>query len=208
MRVKVCGIARTEDLRELASLGIDYCGFIFYEGSPRYVADKISGKDARALSGKIKKTGVFVNAQAKDILRLAEEYELDLVQLHGDEPPEFCTGLGRTVPVMKAFRIAEDFDMEKELKPYAGSADYFLFDAPGKKYGGHGVSFNWDKLQAYEGDTPFFLGGGIGPEHAALIRQLDHPRLYAADINSRFETRPGEKDMERIKQFLWDLNIS
>lgn len=208
MRVKVCGITRTEDLRELAALGVDYCGFIFYKGSPRYMADKISGSEAVAFSGKIKKTGVFVNAAAEDILRFTREYELDLVQLHGDESPEFCREIRNSIPVMKAFRVGEDFDMEKELAPYSGAVDYFLFDAPGKIYGGHGVSFDWKKLETYRGDTPFFLSGGIRPEYASDIRKLSHPRLYAVDINSRFEMKPGEKDITRIKQFLWDLNIS
>lgn len=206
MLLKVCGITREEDLQQITDLGIGYCGFIFYEKSPRYVADKLSAGNVRKFSGKIKKTGVFVNASREDIMRRVKEYELDLVQLHGEESPEFCGEVRSFIPVMKAFRITEEFDIEKELVPYREKADYFLFDAPGKIYGGHGITFNWNKLPEYRMDIPFFLSGGISPEHAPAIRQLDHPRLFATDINSRFETKPGEKDINKVKQFLWDLN--
>ena len=208
MYLKVCGITRESDLQELTALQADYCGFIFYEKSPRYMVGKLLPRVAKKFSGKIKKAGVFVNATEEEIRGAIKDYELDLVQLHGEETPEFCGRIRQYLPVMKAFRISGEFDFDQELKPYTGVCDYFLFDAPGAAYGGNGRAFDWWKLREYTLDTPFFLSGGISPEHAAAIRDFEHPRFYGIDINSRFENSPGKKDIGRIKNFLWDLNIT
>lgn len=204
--MKVCGLTSAEDVRRLAGLGVAYAGFIFYDRSPRFAEGKLEAEALRAVSG-IRKVGVFVNAAPDYILSMKEKYGLDLLQLHGDETPEDCRLLRMEVPVIKAFRLRTKEDMRLP-EAYQEVSDYFLFDAPGRLYGGNGTLFNWALLQDYRLHVPFFLSGGIGPEQAAGLREFAHPALHAIDINSRFETAPGKKNMEDIKRFLWDLNIS
>lgn len=195
-----------EDLRVAEKLGFDYAGMIFYEKSPRFVQGKLSPEEAKSCSG-IKKIGVFVNADKSYILQQIDHYQLDLIQLHGDESPEFCATLRKQIPVMKAFRIKAIEDLQK-ASGYEGCCDYFLFDSPGKLYGGNGTTFEWNLLKKYDGYTPFFLSGGIGQEEIPALKNFDHPKWLGIDINSRFETAPGIKDKTILKQFLWDLNIS
>ncbi len=154
----------------------------------------------------IKKVGVFVNAEETYILKKVEEYGLDLLQLHGEESPALCRRLRKHLPVVKVFKISAEEDIE-EAKQYAGVCDYFLFDAAGKLYGGNGVLFKWELLEKYSGDTPFFLSGGIGLEEIPLLNKFAHPSWMAVDVNSQFEDAPGIKNIEKIKQFLWDLNF-
>ncbi len=187
-------------------MSITYAGFIFYEGSPRFVKDQLDPKEVKKQKGLIK-TGVFVNAKENYILTRAKQYGLDLLQLHGDESPELCSTLRKKLPVMKAFRIRSKADFQK-VATYENSCDYFLFDTPGRLYGGNGITFDWSLLRHYKGDNPFFLSGGIGPGEVNSIKDFKHPAWKAVDINSRFETAPGIKNIKAIKQFLWDLNIS
>lgn len=206
IKTKVCGLTRPEDLQAAASLGFDYAGMIFYEKSPRFAGEKLSSAEVKKCPG-IQKVGVFVNAAAAYILKQVEHYGLDLIQLHGNEPAETCAALRKKVPVMKAFRIRTREDLHK-VAAYEPVCDLFLFDSPGKFYGGNGTVFQWDLLQHYEGTTPFFLSGGIGLHEVPALKMFDHPKWIGIDVNSRFETGPGVKDKATLKQFLWDLNIS
>nr|WP_295872162.1 phosphoribosylanthranilate isomerase [uncultured Chitinophaga sp.] len=202
MRIKVCGITRAADLQGLTDNQVDYAGFIFYEKSPRFAANKIDARTVRETTG-IRKVGVFVNATAEQIQRTVADYALDMVQLHGDETPAFCATIRETVPVIKAFRIGDNADWETLLAPYVPVTDYFLFDtASVKGYGGTGERFNWELLQQYPFDHPFLLSGGITPEDADIIRELELPALFAVDINSKFEDAPGIKNMEKVTLFV------
>lgn len=204
IKIKVCGLSRYDDMEQLPELGIEYGGMIFYDQSPRYAEGKINAEKVKSFN-KIKKVGVFVNAEKDFILRKADKYNLDLIQLHGNESPEFCYGLKKYLPVIKAFKVKGRDDLNITEK-YAGSCNYFLFDSPGKLYGGNGELFNWSALESYLGDTLFFLSGGIGLNEVQSLKSFRHPCLFAVDVNSRFEMRPGEKNIQAIKQFVWDLN--
>ncbi len=205
MRIKVCGITRAADLQGLTDNQADYAGFIFYEKSPRFAANKIDARTVRETTG-IRKVGVFVNATAEQIQRTVADYALDMVQLHGDETPAFCAAVHETTPVIKAFRIGDNVDWQTLLAPYIPVTDYFLFDtASVKGYGGTGERFNWELLQQYPFDHPFLLSGGITPEDADIIRGLELPALFAVDINSKFEDVPGVKNMEKVKLFVTEM---
>ncbi|NLR65980.1 phosphoribosylanthranilate isomerase [Chitinophaga varians] len=205
MRIKVCGITRAADLQGLTDNQADFAGFIFYEKSPRFAANKIDARTVRETAG-IRKVGVFVNATAEQVLRTVADYALDMVQLHGDETPAFCAAIRETVPVIKAFRIGDNVDWQTLLTPYIPVTDYFLFDtASVKGYGGTGERFNWELLQQYPFEHPFLLSGGITPEDAEIISELKLPALFAVDINSKFEEAPGVKNMEKVKLFLAEI---
>ncbi|WP_343690177.1 phosphoribosylanthranilate isomerase [Chitinophaga sp.] len=200
MQLKVCGITRKDNLEKLVELGVHYAGFIFYEKSPRFVGNKLDARTVRETKG-ILKVGVFVNAPLEQVKQLISSYGLHLVQLHGDEDPAYCAALQSLVPVIRAFRIGEDVDWAM-LEAYVAVTNYFLFDtAAGQAYGGTGKRFNWELLNSYPYDHPFFLSGGIGPEQLEDLLAFEHPALFAADVNSKFETAPGVKDMDKVQQF-------
>jgi phosphoribosylanthranilate isomerase len=205
MKLKVCGLKHEQNIKELMQLPIDYMGFIFHKKSPRFVAEKLSFDFMRTIQKHIEKIGVFVNETNYSIFNHVAHYDLDMVQLHGDETPEICAELKTQVKVMKAFQVIDGFDF-KQLEKYVPFVDFFLFDSPTAAYGGSGKLFNWQVLKKYNYDTPFFLSGGISEEHIKDIKQLNISQLAAIDINSKFETEPGLKDLNQIKQFILKLN--
>jgi phosphoribosylanthranilate isomerase len=187
---------------EVAAKGPDMMGFIFFPGSPRYMANHLTPKDVKSLPLDIIKTGVFVNESSYEILRIAELYQLDAIQLHGTETPGACKVLNNAgYQVLKAFCINDDFAFE-QTKPYSPSCRFFLFDAFGTSYGGNGIRFNWEKLQTYNEHTPFLLSGGLAEEDVSELKKLNHPLLAGVDINSKFEIQPGEKDPVKIERFI------
>ncbi|MGX5819532.1 phosphoribosylanthranilate isomerase [Chitinophaga lutea] len=202
MKLKVCGITRREDLAALADLGVDYAGFIFYNKSPRFAGNKLDGRTVREFGDRIGKVGVFVNAEPAQVLQTVKDYGLDMVQLHGGESIAVCQQLRLQVPVVKVFHVGDSADAYLNAAPYLPVSDYFLFDTASKDYGGTGRQFDWSLLDAYSFDKPFFLSGGIGPDDAEAVQRWRHPLLFALDVNSRFETSPGVKDMDRVAQFL------
>ncbi|GHU62063.1 N-(5'-phosphoribosyl)anthranilate isomerase [Bacteroidia bacterium] len=201
MKIKVCGMKISENIKELTTLPIDLMGLIFYEKSPRY-AGNLDAKTLETLPPAIQKTGVFVNATQAYILEKVAQFDLQAVQLHGNESPDFCRELqSLNIKVIKAFQIRETEDFE-QCDSYKNACDYFLFDTKSSQYGGSGKKFDWNILSSYKGDNGFFLSGGIGEDDAETIRQLRHPRLYAIDLNSRFEIEPGLKDLDKLKNFI------
>ncbi|MCL1933985.1 MAG: phosphoribosylanthranilate isomerase [Candidatus Azobacteroides sp.] len=205
MKIKVCGMKDPENIRALAELPIDLMGLIFYEKSPRCVNDWDADR-INALSLTIPKVGVFVNASLEVILDKMERFRLQSVQLHGKESPDFCRALReKNILIIKAFQIKTIEDWET-CRLYEDCCDYFLFDTPTHGYGGSGNKFDWEMLSAYTGATSFFLSGGIAPEDAEKINRLNFPQLIAIDLNSRFETAPGIKDINSIRKFLSGLN--
>jgi phosphoribosylanthranilate isomerase len=204
MNVKICGLREPDNIEAILPLAPDYLGFIFYERSARYAGRHLDPWFARELRGP-KKVGVFVNEKQAEVERTVERYGLDLVQLHGEESPALCeqlrtSGLG----VIKVFSVGEAFDFAA-LAAYEPYVDYFLFDTKGKLPGGNGYVFNWQVMATYPSAVPFFLSGGIGPDHQEAVRQLDFPQLHALDINSQFEVKPGRKDVEKLRTFLSSL---
>ena len=188
-----------ENIREVEALGIDMMGFIFWPKSSRYVSERPD-----YLPKHVKRVGVFVNEDPEQVKRLAADYRLDYIQLHGQESPEQISRLSPLtshLSIIKAFNIATAEDL-LQTQPYEGVADLFLFDTKGKSVGGNGEKFDWDVLDAYHGSTPFLLSGGIGPDDAERVNAFHHPKCIGIDLNSRFELSPGLKDVNKLKEFL------
>lgn len=189
-----------ENIRALETLGIDWIGFIFYPPSKRYV-DIIPSY----LPKEAERVGVFVNESLATIVDKVALFSLDIVQLHGDESPELCKQLmNKQVKVMKAFGVTTIFPAEK-VAQYEDSCGYFLFDTQTSAYGGSGKKFDWNILQNYQGNTPFLLSGGIGPDDISAIQEFSHPLCIGVDINSQFELTPANKDIQSIQQFIKSL---
>lgn len=152
--------------------------------------------------GAIKKVGVFVNDDPAKVISLCRQNNLDIAQLHGEETPTDCLRVKQSgFEVFKAFSVDETFDFNA-LEAYAGCCDFFLFDTKGHLPGGTGRKFDWQLLDNYQLDIPFFLSGGIRPEDLDSIREFYHPRLYGIDINSGFELSPALKDVAKVQQFI------
>jgi phosphoribosylanthranilate isomerase len=195
MKLKVCGLKYPDNIKQIAELDPDYMGFIFYEGSKRFVGDDFVMPE---ISDKIKKSGVFVNSTIDRILYNVHKHKLDLVQLHGDEDSSFCEQLSEHVKVIKAFGVDDNFDL-KILDKYKNSCSFFLFDNKTENYGGSGKPFNWDVLKEYDNSLPFFIAGGMDLEKFRKIEALDL-NVYGVDVNSRMEIKPGYKDIIKIIQ--------
>lgn len=207
MKIKVCGIKDPNNLVSLSHLAIDMIGFNFYAKSKRFVAEDTFSKETLAnVSPSIKKVGVFVNASLKELKEKQAQYGLDYLQLHGDEDVVFLEAAQAIAPVIKVFRISEDFDFSSTT-PFE-QADLFLFDTYTKDYGGSGQRFDWKKLNAYKGSTPFLLAGGIQESDSSRLINLEHPQLIAVDINSGFEIAPGLKNIKLINTFTEQLKPS
>ena len=191
MKIKICGLKFESNILGLSKLEPDYMGFIFWEKSKRLVIDSTPNLSQT----KIKKTGVFVNADFEKIKDKVRVHKLEAIQLHGLESPEFCEKIKNLgVEIIKAFSIDENFNFNV-LEKYELCSDYFLFDTKGKSPGGNGISFDWEILRNYKYEKKFFLSGGIGIESINAIKKiknLDLP-LFCVDINSRFELNPGKK---------------
>ena len=203
MIVKVCGMREAENIRAIEALGVDWMGFIFWEHSSRSVSQRPAYLPTRA-----KRVGVFVDAPLDVVCQHVETFGLDVVQLHGSESPAYLhdlrTALAGAVLIVKAFSIATRDDL-LQTSLYEGLADYFLFDTKAQLVGGNGRKFDWAVLAHYDGSTPFLLSGGIGPDDASRLSAFSHPRLAGIDLNSRFEAAPALKNVELLKQFLYDI---
>lgn len=205
MRVKVCGMTQPEQVTQLADMGVSFAGFIFYPKSPRYVFKHMTTTQIRK-ENNINKVGVFVNASIEEVLHMVDECRLHLVQLHGDENPKYCEKIADYVSVVKAFRLSDNDSVEWMIRPYMDCCDMFMFDTMGAGYGGTGKKFDWSVLQGTEVGKPFFLSGGIEPGDEAKLREFQQEpaakALFAVDINSKFETSPGYKDMDLVRGFV------
>jgi phosphoribosylanthranilate isomerase len=199
MKIKVCGVTQKDQIEILDQESSIYLiGFIFFENSPRYYNTKPTSVFNK------KKVGVFVNESEEFIIKTAENHQLEFIQLHGSECPETCERLRENFKVLKAVGIHSKADFLK-LKDYENSVDYFLFDTKTIKHGGSGEKFNWDLLNEYSLNIPFFLSGGISIEDVQIIKDLKHPKIYGVDINSKFEMAPGIKNIEKINAFIKHL---
>ena len=285
--IKVCGMRDAQNIREVAALGVNLIGLIFYPKSPRYVESissdagiipdyssltpdplpegegrnmldkqlkeeetKGETRNKQPVSAQLKSTqskapfnkvttplslgegqgdeavegqggeaaipkfvGVFVNDMPQNIVTAVYNYHLSYVQLHGDESPVMIDNLRRTlvpdiapqIKIIKAISVSSAEDL-KRCEPYEGHVDLFLFDTKCKGYGGSGQKYDWSVLEAYTGQTPFLLSGGIGPDDADRLRDFHHPQCVGIDLNSKFETTPGMKDINLLQNFLHQLN--
>ena len=205
MRIKVCGMTSAAQVHQLDELGVEFAGFIFYPKSPRFVHKQMDTAAIKAIKGNINKVGVFVNANADELLKKVDDCGLYLVQLHGDETPRYCEKIANYITVVKAFRLSEDDNIEWKIREYMDVVDMFLFDTEGAGYGGTGKKFNWDKLKGLNIRKPFFLSGGIQPDDVenleAFSKETVSTNLFAIDINSKFEEYPGMKNIDKVKLF-------
>ncbi|HXB42265.1 MAG TPA: phosphoribosylanthranilate isomerase [Bacteroidia bacterium] len=204
MKLKVCGLNNRENILQVLECKPDYIGFIFYDKSPRFIGE-LSADFVKSIS-LAKKVGVFVNENEGHILDCVSQYELDYVQLHGDESPEFSKRINKVVPVIKAFQVDDTFDFSFP-KAYEQNCEFFLFDSKSKNYGGSGKSFNHEKLDEYILNKPVFLSGGLNlniTEDILYLQSL-HPNVVALDVNSKFEIAPGVKDEKKIKMLIEKL---
>lgn len=201
MKIKVCGMRDAANLAELIELKPDFVGFIFYDKSPRYVGELLNEEFVRSIPKPIKKVGVFVNANLDYILRIVKKYDLQYVQLHGHETPDFCRNLKtRGINIIKAFSISETFNFWS-LNNYKPHCDYFLFDAKGSEPGGNGIAFDWNILKRYDAEKPFFLSGGLSLENIEEVAKLNM-RVFGLDVNSKFEKEPALKDIDKLRQLI------
>ena len=194
-----------DNIREVSSLHPDFMGFIFYPNSPRYVG-QLDAVSLTSLPTSIKKTGVFVNENLENILTAISKYNLDAVQLHGADNKKLCRKISQEAKTMviKVFPIMDASNF-RVTGDYEEVADYFLFDTKTDLYGGSGQKFNWNILQEYKGNKPFLLSGGIGADDVKAIRKIEHPKMIGVDLNSRFEIKPGLKNVALLSQFIEEL---
>jgi len=230
--IKICGMKFQENILAVTALQPDYLGFIFYDKSARFF-DGESRDFVTKLPKSIKKVGVFVNASLEYIIEKIQQYDLQAVQLHGDESVEFCaklksqfcnaefisasqTNIDETlkqvqgdIEIIKVFSIKSEFNFDK-LTAYEAVCDYFLFDTKGKNPGGNGYTFNWEVLKDYPSTKPYFLSGGIGLDEVekvlSFLKENESKYCYAIDVNSKFEIEPGLKDIDKLKEFKKKLN--
>lgn len=212
-KLKVCGLTKLNQIQELISMKVDFLGFIFYEKSPRYVLNHLTLEDISKIDHP-GKTGVFVNTSIEKILEIAEKAQLNFIQLHGDEDYDFIVELRNAlkpeIKIIKAIRIgsdnSENRDKMEQIFYHPTTADhtqpisYYLFDTDSKAFGGTGQQFDWNLLNTFEIPIPYFLSGGISEENVENIKDLQQ-KPFALDINSKFETEPGNKDLSKIKKF-------
>ena len=220
MKIKVCGMRDAENIQQVIALGVNMIGLIFWPKSPRYVQSfstnagiipdlknpaikDISNPDASYV-------GVFVDEMPQNVVTHAYNYKLDYIQLHGNESPIYIDNLRKTlvpdilpnVKIIKALSINEKSDVLK-WKTYEGHVDMFLFDTKSTQtVGGTGKHFDWSLINMYDGNIPFLLSGGIGPDDAEVVKSFKHPMCVGIDLNSRFEKEPGMKDVDKLKAFL------
>lgn len=211
MKLKICGMKLFENIQAVAALQPDYMGFIFYEKSKR----NFDG-DIPSLPKDIKKVGVFVDENSDKIIEKIKKYNLQAVQLHGDESAEDCKLLRQKlielniqkIEMIKVFSVGDDFNFNL-LEAYESVADYFLFDTKGKEKGGNGITFDWKLLEKYPSQKPYFLSGGIGLESVENLKTFSQSPIskycFAIDVNSRFEEAPGFKNIENLKKFKHNL---
>ncbi|NQV76472.1 MAG: phosphoribosylanthranilate isomerase [Bacteroidetes bacterium] len=211
MKIKVCGMRDSSNIIDLAQLKPDYLGLIFYSQSKRFAAN-LDKDILSSLPDTIKLTGVFVNETIDEIISKIDEYDLNAVQLHGSESVIYCQQLKellrvrlpfKKLEIIKAFGISPGFDFN-QLTQFNDVADYFLFDTKTAEHGGSGVAFDWKILDQYSGLKPYFLSGGLSPVNISEISNLKPEKLYAIDLNSKFEFDPGLKDISSLK-FVFEL---
>ena len=200
--IKVCGMTDASNIRQVAKTGVDWIGMIFWQPSSRCCHDP---GVAQTIPEGIQRVGVFVDEEVETIVRRTEECGLNRVQLHGRETATSIRQLRQRLPqgveIIKAISILTLDDMAL-AKAYEPLADYLLFDTKCETVGGSGRQFDWSILNHYQGQRPFLLSGGIGPDDARRLAAFSHPQLAGYDLNSRFETAPGIKNVEALQRFL------
>jgi phosphoribosylanthranilate isomerase len=215
LKIKVCGMREAANIQAVGFLPIHFMGFIFYEKSSRFVTDDID--TISTCPEDLTRVGVFVDADIDFVLEKIDKHELNAVQLHGKEAPQYLEDFStklkaklrmeaiNDIEIIKAFSVDEHFDFNV-LKPYKGLVNYFLFDTKTPQHGGSGQKFDWSILTKYDLDIPFLLAGGISEHDVDLVKSLKINQLYGLDLNSKFEISPALKDVGKLRKFLDNLS--
>lgn len=205
MNIKVSGITQFKQLKQLDALDIEFAGLNFCKNSKRFIGNTLTADEIREADFDIKKTGVFVNQEYDEIMEISGNFELDVIQLHGEETAQLCKKLSRENELIKTFHINENFakNLDEILKPYDETCDYYLFHYTDEKreINSSGKKFDWSILLKYKIEKPFFIAGGISLEDAPILKKFDHPDFFGIDINSAFETATGVKDLMKVLLF-------
>jgi len=209
LKLKVCGLTQLSQIRELVALKIDFLGFIFYERSPRSALNHLTLEEISKInhSGKV---GVFVNETIENIIDISEKADLNLIQLHGDENQEYILklrqSLNEKIQIIKVIRIGNQTieELRNTINQQPITNNYLLFDTDSKAFGGTGNTFDWQILDQVTMNKPYFLSGGISLENIHQTSSIQK-QPFAIDVNSKFETEPGIKDVEKIKKFIYTL---
>lgn len=214
-----------ENISAVTELGIDLIGLIFWEKSPRNVQqlhvcagiipDRAGEQSSTIKDSKVKFVGVFVDEMPQNIVTRVYNYHLDFIQLHGNESVVYIDNLrcslvpdiAPDVKIIKALSIREADDV-KRWREYEGHVDMLLFDTKCKCVGGSGEKFDWSVLEGYDGNIPFILSGGIGPEDAERVKNFSHPMCVGIDLNSKFEDEPALKNIDKLKTFISEISDS
>ncbi len=201
MQLKVCGLREYKNIREVTDGATpDFIGFIFFDKSPRCVDEEALLEIIPSIPTGTQKVGVFVDATTELMLEKAHKYQLDYLQLHGNEPVKQCKELEeKGQKIIKAFGIRPQFDFD-QLQYYAPYVSYFLFDTKGEQEGGNGYTFDWQILTSYDQKVPFFLSGGISLDNVEQVKKFLHLNIFALDVNSKFEIAPGLKDVAKLTE--------
>jgi len=198
-KIKICGLTNTEDARRAEELGADYLGFVFFQKSPRTISQETVSKIKEALRGKAETVGLFFNEKILRVKEIARNCRLDVLQLHGDEEPQYVSELKREFKVIKTFRVKKGFDFS--VMDQYGMADFFLFDTLKKGMaGGTGVSFDWDMLAGRSFAKPIFLAGGLKPSN--VKEAIEKVRPFSVDVSSGVEESPEKKDFNKMETFI------
>lgn len=202
--IKICGMRDADNVHHVAALTPMLMGFIFYEKSPRNALG-IDPNIVKSLPSFVNPVGVFVNASITEIQNTTSKYGINIVQLHGMESPEFCAELrSQGLTVIKSIPVDDDINWD-DYAPYQQCVDMFICDTRCESEGGSGRKFNWEVMQKYPLGIPYLLSGGIGPDDVDNIIDAMLPDMRGIDINSRFETEPGVKDLRKLIKFILAL---
>lgn len=195
--IKVCGLTNIGDARFAAEQGATALGFIFFEGSPRYVTPQAAAMITATLPHDVLRVGVFVDEEPAKVRMVAALAGLNVVQLHGNESPAVCEQL-RDLTVWKVFRVGEGFSAER-LAKYECAA-YFLDTASDGLYGGTGRTFPWPLAVEAKQFGPVIMAGGL--DAANVGEAIRHVAPYGVDASSKLERKPGLKDHDKVKAYL------
>jgi phosphoribosylanthranilate isomerase len=207
MRIKICGITKPEQGKEIVQLGATALGFICVERSPRYIEPQQIKAIINNLDSSVDTIGVFANAEISEINQTIEKAGLSGVQLHGSESPQFCQQLKKQLPpqieIIKAFRIENSASL-KETFSYTQCVDTLLLDAyHPQMLGGTGKTLDWSDLQQFQPSLPWMLAGGLTPQNVKTALDILQPD--GIDLSSGVERSPGDKDISKVTQLLQNL---
>ncbi|MDP2279270.1 MAG: phosphoribosylanthranilate isomerase [Nitrospirota bacterium] len=198
VKVKVCGITNLDDAMAAADFGADALGFVFFKNSPRYLSPANAKKIIKKLPPFISTVGVFVNEDKNTIKKTVSQAGIDVIQLHGEEPPAACR-LSEHL-VIKAIRV-KSIDNLEIISKYKDKVSAFLLDTYAPEiFGGTGQVFNWDIAVEAKKFGRVILAGGLTPENIEKAVRLVHP--YAVDVSSGVEAEKGKKDHLKMKLFI------